>query len=112
MGRRFSLRLKNKIGRKEEKLTQSSFIRNVILIRKDQAENSVPCFKLNDNCWDSIFDNLSMRRILNISKTCVEMERIVGNYVHDFFPLIQFLTCKVFIFWHSLIIRLKKMNGK
>lgn len=90
MGRRFSLRFQKKKTRTEQPQSQNAFIKSVILIRNEQKENSIPCFKLVDDCWEYIFESMSIQDILNLSKTCVEMQRICGNYLSYFFPKFPF----------------------
>lgn len=45
--------------------------------------------RLNIDCWEEIFDYLSLRDILAICQTCDEMQQIAGDYFHRNFPAIE-----------------------
>lgn len=47
----------------------------------EPQENSPPCPQLIADCWNHIFDLLSLRDIIAMSKTCKHMQQTVGQYV-------------------------------
>lgn len=50
------------------------------------AANQPGCFiELNVDCWERIFDLLSLRDILAMSQTCKRLCKIGANYFHDNF---------------------------
>lgn len=42
-----------------------------------------PYMKLIADCWEHIFDNLSLANVLALGQTCKHMCQTVGNYVHE-----------------------------
>lgn len=47
----------------------------------EPQENSPPCLKLIADCWNHIFDFLSVRDVERMGKTCKQMYQIAGQYV-------------------------------
>lgn len=45
--------------------------------------------KVNADCWERIFDLLSLRDILRMSETCKRMRQMSGYYFREYFPEIK-----------------------
>lgn len=59
----------------------------------NQLENlSVPppYLKLIADCWEHIFDYLSLTDILQMGETCKRMRRMAGYYLREYFPDLRF----------------------
>lgn len=67
--------------------------KNVIAVAKSSINSlskQPPHFqKVNVDCWEKIFDYLSLRDILSMSKTCRRMHQIGGYYFRQNFPEVQ-----------------------
>lgn len=94
MERRMSLRLKEKRRKievkKEEPLNDVDFFKRLIAVRSEQQINPFPYLNLVDDCWEYIFDFLSVDDILNLSETCKKMQVSCGNYIVRYIPNIAF----------------------
>lgn len=51
----------------------------------EQTENFVSCaiFKLNNDCFNEIFDYLSLKELYSIAQTCKRLLKLAGEYFHD-----------------------------
>lgn len=49
-------------------------------------EASPPYLKLIVDCWEHIFDNLSLLDIISMSKTCKRMNQLAGYYIGEYLP--------------------------
>lgn len=77
--------------------------------QNDVSLDQPPHFlKVNADCWERIFDLLSLRDILAMSETCQRMRQMSGYYFREYFPDIQ---CKwianrgIFIGYPSSILK-------
>lgn len=52
--------------------------------------NSSPYLKLIADCWEYIFDHLSIRDILVMGQTCRRMAQMAGYYVREYHPNLEF----------------------
>lgn len=77
-----------------EKLSDSAFIRTLILFRNEQKENMPPYMKVVDDCWEYVFDNLPISDVLRMSKTCKRLEDICGHYISTYYPATPFKFSK------------------
>lgn len=87
MNRRSSLRIKNKIIKKEEKkLNKEQFIKTLILFRNEQKFIAFPYQNLILDCWVNIFSFLKVAEVLQLSKTNLHMHNIIGQYLCCYLP--------------------------
>lgn len=49
-----------------------------------------PYLKLIADCWEHIFDYLSLKDILQMGETCKRMHRMAGYYFREYFPEMRF----------------------
>lgn len=49
-----------------------------------------PYLTLFDDCWEYIFDYLSMQDVIAMGQTCKQIEYVAGCYVHSKFPGLRF----------------------
>lgn len=90
--RKFSLRQKNKMSRRiEDKMNESEYLRAVVAIRNEQQENCIPYLKIIEDCWEMIFEFLTITDIINLSQTCKQMLEMCGYYIRTYFPEIGFI---------------------
>lgn len=88
MDKKLLLRKPSKII--EEKLSDDEFLRLVVALRNEQKENLSPYVKVIDDCWEHIFDFLSISDILKMSETCTNMQNMCGYYISEYFPWVTF----------------------
>lgn len=55
-----------------------------------EPSNSPPCFKLIFDCWEYIFDCLSIGDVYSMAQTCKRMHRLAGNYHHECFDELNY----------------------
>lgn len=68
-------------------------------LSKEQPTNATPnnnsleqpphFIKMNADCWERIFDLLSLRDIFAMSETCKRMRQMAGYYFREYFPGMQ-----------------------
>lgn len=74
----------------------------------NSLEQPAHFIKVNADCWEYIFDLLSLRDILAMSETCKRMRQMAGYYFREYFPGI---TCRwiasrgIFIGYPTSILR-------
>lgn len=49
-----------------------------------------PYLKVIADCWEHIFDLLSLKDIFAMGETCIRMHRMAGYYLREYFPELRF----------------------
>lgn len=52
--------------------------------------DSPPCFKLIADCWEHIFDYLTLEEVYAMGQTCWHLHRMAGYYFREYFHDIRF----------------------
>lgn len=59
--------------------------------KNDNQENLPPPYlKLIADCWEHIFDLLSLKDIVAMGETCKRMHQMAGYYLREYFPELRF----------------------
>lgn len=58
------------------------------------AEEPPPYLKLIADCWEHIFDRLSIKDILIMGQTCKRMSQMSGYYIREYNPYVEFWMTK------------------
>lgn len=68
-----------------------------------------PYLKLIADCWEHIFDYLSLQDIIKMGETCKRMHQMAGYYVREFFPKHRFhlIRDKIHASGHSNSLQLR-----
>lgn len=56
---------------------------------KNSLEQPPHFMKMNVDCWERVFDLLSLRDIFALSETCKRMRQMAGYYFREYFPGIR-----------------------
>lgn len=67
---------------KNEKLLHEKTIAPCEMTINLAEELNVPIFQLNNDCFDEIFDYLSLKDLHSFGETCRAMQQIAGDYFH------------------------------
>lgn len=59
-----------------------------------QEEKPPPYLKLIADCWEHVFDRLSLRDILVMGQTCKRMNQMSGYYIREYNPYVEFWMTK------------------
>lgn len=71
----------------------------------DSEEKPPPYLKLNADCWEHIFDYLSLSDILTMAKTCKRMNQMAGYYMREYYPQYRFRLVNAEIYGDDLCLQ-------
>lgn len=82
----------NQFNQNKNSVVESSYTST---IQTDQRANAPassppPYLKLIADCWEYIFDHLSLKDILQMGETCKRMHQMAGYYLREYFPELRF----------------------
>lgn len=64
-----------------------------------------PCLTLSVECWNCIFDNLSLKDVLVMGQTCKQMSKFAGGYIHEYHSQLDFSLIENLITFESICIQ-------
>lgn len=75
-------------------MNQSNQNQDVVAVESNDPQSnpppSPPYLKLIADCWEQIFDYLSMQDIIAMGQTCRRMDEFAGDYMREYFPNLRF----------------------
>lgn len=63
-----------------------------------------PYLKLNDDCWEHVYDYLSFEDVLAMGQTCNRMNQMSGYYVREYYPNLEFKMCDKKIYLNEVCV--------
>lgn len=63
---------------------------SIVVAENDHQESPPPYLKLIADCWEHIFDLLSLNDIIAMGETCKRMHQMAGYYLREYFPDLRF----------------------
>lgn len=80
-----------------------------IAVRRNSQKELPPVYlKLIADCWEHIFDHLSIKDIFMMGNTCKYMNQILGHYIHARHPELEFVLSERNIQLYPLSIILRE----
>lgn len=85
-----TLKIMSQSGENEENTGAAAASTPKIYQQETPPTSPPPYLRLNADCYEHIFDYLSLKDILRLGETCKRMHQMAGYYFREYFPELRF----------------------